>query len=279
MKKVKNISALILAGTLMLAGLSSCRSLVFEDRMECPSFVFFDIVDLNSLPESQKVSVEVRTDPDGLKLASDTLTFGRLGSRDYYLEVTKSTKIVASGISGVRTASQDGSQWTVATGSQWDPVYVFSAWADAMGEETHVPVVMRKEHSVVTVRFISVDSVFPYYVVAKSNTVGLNTASGEPVKGLFRYTPVESAPGVFQFTVPRQGDYSLSLEMWAKPGVSSESGKVDEVLLWSALERIQDFSWSAVNLPDITVDLDYVRSMMTVIVNDWKEEVNLDYTI
>lgn len=269
----------IVAGLILAMTLPSCRAWILEDRTVCPSFVFFDVQDANGLARTRDIVVEVKTLPEGAELARDTVALGTLDSRSYHLEVSKSSHVVASGITGVRIAAKEGSQWTVPVGSQWEPVYIFNSEADATGEETHIPVVFTKEHSQVTVRFHSDDGLFPYYVVAKSGTCGMDASTGKPVKGIFRYTPAEGNPGEFSFIVPRQADYGLSLEMWAKSGVSAEEGKVDEILLWSALERVPRFDWSLTNLPDIIVDIDYVRSQLTLTVNDWTEVVTLDYKI
>ena len=139
---------------------------------------------------------------------------------------------------------------------------------------------MTKEFSRVLVRFKSEDGVFPYSVIVSGNTCGIDLVTGRPLEGDFRFVPIESTPGVFLFTVPRQADYSLSLELWA--GADSKVGKeghVDDLILWNALQNIDGFSWSMENLPDLTVEIDYVKASVTVLVNDWDLSSTINYVI
>lgn len=274
---------LILAFASALAGVLpvSCRSLVLEDRTPCPSFLFFHVEDTGGLPMDDEVVVEVRETVGMNVLASDKVSFETMDSRSYFMEVVKSREILATGLSGVDKASRNGTQWTVGEGMEWDRIYRFSEKAPAEGEETHISEWMKKEHSVVTVRFNSADGEFPYYVVAKGRTCGLDMVSGKPVPGGFSFTPEEKENGVFSFTVPRQSDRSLALELWAKPGNTSllEEGRLDTIVLWDALSKIPGFSWDLENLMDISVDIDYVRSQVTVTVNDWMLGATIDYRI
>lgn len=273
----------ILAFFTALAGLLtvSCRSLVLEDRTPCPSFLFFHVEDTGGLPMDEEVVVEVRETMGMNILASDKVSFEKMDRRSYFMEVLKSREILATGLSGVKNARRDGTRWTVREGMEWDRIYRFSEKAPASGEETHIPEWMKKEHSVVTVRFNSADGGFPYYVVARSGTCGLDMVSGKPVPGEFSFRPDEGTEGEFSFTVPRQADLSLSLELWAKPGNPAllEEGLVDRIVLWDALSKIPGFSWELENLMDISVDIDYVRSQVTVTVNDWMLGATIDYRI
>lgn len=259
----------------------SCRSLVLEDRTPCPSFLFFHVEDTGGLPMDNEVVVEVRETMGLNVLASDKVSFEKMDSRSYFMEVLKSREILATGLSGVKNARPGGTGWTVKEGQEWDRIYRFWEKAPADGEETHIRERMKKEHSVITVRFNSGEGAFPYYVVVKGGTSGLDMVSGKPVPGAFSYRPPEQESGMFSFSVPRQGDLSLKLELWAKPGFPGlqEEGLVDTIVLWEALGRIPGFSWDLENLMDISVDIDYVRSQVTVTVNDWMLGATIDYRI
>lgn len=257
----------------------SCHRLVFEDRGKCPSFVFFRVEDANGVPVGEELRLEIRETSGMEMLASDNVPMDRMDERDYFLQVRKCPEISATGTAGIKAAVCAGRMCTVAPGTQWDPVYRFSYTGSAMGGETLVPVRMKKEYSRICVRFSSDEGIFPYTVVAKGNTCGMDLVNGIPLPGPYSFRPEEEEPGVFRFTVPRQADYGLALELQAKPGVSIEYGPVDEIVLWRALELIDGFSWELENLPDIDIDIDYVRSQMTVIVNDWDVASSVEITI
>ena len=266
----------IAAATLLAV---SCHRLVFEDRSKCPSFVFFRVEDANGVPVNEELRLEIRETSGMEMLASDNVSMNRMEESDYFLQVRKCPEISATGTAGIRAAVCAGRMCTVAPGTQWDPVYRFAWTSSAMGGETFVPVRMKKEHSSICVRFRSDEGIFPYTVAAKGNTCGMDLVSGSPLTGPFNCSPAEEEPGVFRFTVPRQADHGLALELTAKPGLSIEYGPVDEIVLWRALELIDGFSWELENLPDIDIDIDYVRSQMTVVVNDWELASSVEITI
>lgn len=257
----------------------SCHGLVFEDRSGCPSFVFFRVEDPNGVPVTEELRLEIRETSGMEMLASDIVPLGRMEDRDYFLEVRKCEAISATGTAGISKAVCAGRMCTVAPGTQWDPVYRFSWTSSAMGGETFVPVRMKKEYSKICVRFSSPEGIFPYTVAASANTCGMDLVSGVPLKGPYSCSPAEEEPGVFRFTVPRQADRSLALQLTAKPGVSIEYGPVDQIVLWNALEKINGFNWELENLPDIDIDIDYARSQMTVIVNDWELGTSVEISI
>lgn len=266
-----------IATALILA--CSCHRLVFEDRSNCPSFLFFRVEDPNGVPFTEQLRVEIRETAGMEMLAADNVPLGRIQGRDYFLQVRKCEEISAIGTVGIKAAVCAGRLCTIAPGAQWDPVYRFSSTSSAMGGETLIPVRMKKEYSTICVRFRSSEGVFPYTVSASANTCGMDLVSGVPLNGPYSYSPAEEEPGVFRFTVPRQADRSLTLQLTAKPGASIEYGPVDRIVLWNALERIDGFNWELENLPDIDIDIDYARSQMTVIVSDWELGSSVEISI
>jgi len=252
----------------------SCKSLVLEDRTPCPSFLFFHVEDTGGQPMDSEVVVEVREMAGMNILGSDKVSFEKMDSRSYFMEVLKSSEVLATGLSGVDKAECKGTRWTVPEGLQWDRIYRFEDTAPASSEETHIHEWMKKEHAVITVRFNTVGGHFPYGIVAKAGTCGIDMVSGKPVPGPFSYRPKEEENGVFTFTVPRQADHSLSLEIW-----DPDEGHVDDIVLWDALNRIPGFSWELENLMDLSVYIDYVRSQVTVTVNDWMLGATIDYKV
>ena len=45
------------------------------------------------------------------------------------------------------------------------------------------------------------------------------------------------------------------------------------------LQNIDGFSWAMENLPDLTVEIDYVKASVTVLVNDWDLSSTINYII
>ena len=269
----------LVLGILALSA-ASCRDLVFEDRTDCPSFVFFDVREKQTLPSDEPVCVRIMDGISGLLLNTDTVSVSKMDRRSYYLPVKKTPEAHVYGAAGFGKSRADGTVWTVPLGSDADSLYLFRTVVDASGEEVTAPVVMTKEHSKVSVRYIiEPGREFPYNVVVSGNTSGIDIFTGEPVEGEFRFSPDETEPGLFRFIAPRQADLTLTLEMWAKEGVSAETGHVDDLVLWSMLSEIEGFDWTMENLPDINIELDYVRSFMTITVGDWVVGSVMDFSI
>lgn len=266
----------VLLATLMCL---SCRSLVLEDRRECPAFIFFNRPD--DCPVGNKETVELMVmDANTLEeLASDKPLLKEIGD-DYFLTIEKRPEIATVGVAGKRMSNMNGTKLELPEGCQGDPIYLFSKKEPLVEESALVTLNMTKEFSRVLVRFKSEDGEFPYQVVVTANTCGIDLLSGRPVEGAFRFVPIESTPGVFLFTVPRQADYSLSLELWSNSeSKSGKAGHVDDLLLWTALQNIDGFSWAMESLPDLTVEIDYVNASVTVLVNDWDISSTFNYII
>ena len=278
---IQRIAVLALA----VPALWSCRSWILEDRTDCPGFLFFEFVDRQSLDDAGYMYVEAMDAANGSFLNRDTTTVGAMAKKEYYMPVTKVEVAEVFGASGFnRSQVENHSQWVIEEGEDGDPLYRFSARVEASGESAVVPVEMTKEYSTVTVRFkmpegYGVDGRFPFYIIVTSNTCGLDIQSGAPVRGAYRFQPEETQDGLFQFTVPRQADQSLMLEIWAKEGMYEEEGHLDDLMLWTFLKQVEGFNWSLKNIPDLTIDIDYVRSKVVIYVKDWQIGTQINYEI
>ena len=265
---------------LLLVAAQSC-SLVLEDRQECPAFVFFQREDGSEPGDFDRVWVKV-TDGETLEeLSADDPLLEKMCSESYSLEIPKREEIMTFGITGARVSTLQGTELILPPGYQGDPIYRFWKKDRLTGEEFHVPLRFIKEFCRMTVVFKHDKDPFPYDVVVSANTCGMDISTGVPIQGPFRYSPPAAEPGVFRFTVPRQGDYTLTLELW-KPA-DSTTGKAEEhaedLVLWNALQSIKGFSWAMENLPDLTLEIDYVRASVTVLINDWDISSSTDYLL
>ena len=264
---------------LLLAAVSC--SLVLEDRQDCPAFVFFSREDDSEPGDLDKVLVKVMDGETMEELSSDDPLLEQLCSDSYSIAIPKREEILSCGVTGIRVGALEGTLMEIPVGNQGDPVFRFCKSGPLEGEEFRVPVKFTKDFSRIEVQFRSDDEEFPYNVVVTGNTCGIDIASGMPVQGAFRYTPPQAEKGVFRFRVPRQGDYTLTLELWTAPDPKSglEEEHVDDLVLWNALQNIKGFSWALENLPDLTVMIDYVKSSVSVLVNDWDISYSINYTL
>lgn len=268
---------------LCLLSLSSCRSLVLEDRSACPSFLYFNVTNSTLFEDYESVYVSAFSYPDKTFMSCDTTTLSRIQDRSFYLKVKKSDLILGHGAIGFENLIlKEGSKWVTDEGYNYAPLYRFDYKTPARDESAVISVELVKDHSRVTVEFVNIDSftttsgTFPFYIVIKGNTCGVDGFDGNPIRGKYLYEPEEEKVGVFNFIVPRQFDRSLVLELYAKPGEYIEEGLVRTFVLWDFFKEY-GMSWDAKNLADLHIKIDFVESRYEVKVMPWEKGADIIY--
>lgn len=262
----------------------SCRSSVVEDRQECPAFLFFEIQnDEAQFDPAENVYVSAFTYPEGDFLASDTTKVRAIRDGSFYLPVKRTESAFGYGVLGFDKCRLSGEMsWMVREGEDFDRIFRFSYHTPAYGEKFIVPVELLKDHCRITVKFNNYDRFsgtsgqFPFRALVKGNTCGIDAQSGVPLKGAFFYEPEETPGGTFSFTVPRQFDRSLVLDLMGKEGLFENSGKVVSFDLWHLFNEQENFSWEQKNLPDVYLEIDYLEFSFNIVVVPWQGSV-LDY--
>lgn len=265
--------------------LVSCRSLVVEERRDCPSFLFFDIANHGRLDSYYRVRIADFTYPENDFLVADTTVVGRIQDKSFYMKVPKSDAVQGFGIAGFDGALiRSGSEVVVDDGKDFVPLFRFQFRTPAREEQVLIPVELSKDYCALTLSFTQTDSfsappgLFPFYLIIRSNTVGIDGLSGIPVRGDFCYRPPEEQEGVFRALIPRQADRSLTLEIWAKEGMYVEEGMVSSYNLWNFIqENYEGFSWEAKDLPDLYIEIDFTESKLAVTVQPWISEGGIHY--
>jgi len=262
--------------------LFSCRSLVLEDRAGCPSYLFFDVKEENDPSIITQVHVTAFRQEDNSFMAQDTTTLRAMKDRTFYLPVHKTEGVEGYGMLGFSQMRKSGPmQWTVQEGQDGDPLYRFHYNASALEEEVLIPVRLEKDHSKIEIRFLHFEGfadpggAFPFRICITGNTCGIDALSGVPVLGEFRYVPSEEGAGVFRFIAPRQGDHSLTMEVY-----SIKDGELlDQFRLWDFFRERVKFSWEQPILPDFKLYIDYSESVFHISVQEWMPEDTLEFEI
>lgn len=271
---------LILTAALSLV---ACRKAILEDRTACPSLLYFEISNSDAFGKPDRVQVNAYRYPDQSSLAIDTTTIREMEGRNYFLDIRHADAVRGCGVLGFRECRLENEVcWCVPPGNGFDSLYRFTYLSIVEPELFTVPVEFVKEHCVVTLQFVNAsqedmpkDS-FPYEVLVKSNTCGINALTGEPVKGAFECKAQETASGVFQFLLPRQADGQLIMELYGRPGFCPMDGLVHSFNLASILKDLGGVSWQEKNLPDILVGIDFKDIDIQVQVMPW-ENKDMEY--
>ena len=264
------------------ACLFSCRRLVFEDRTECPSYVFFDITNVEAFNPYDRVYTTIYRHPSGELMGSATPSLADVQGRVFFFEIRKAEAVKGYGVLGTEQCiMQNGSEWVVPIGCQYDSLFRFSYVATVEPESFVVPVEMVKEYCRVTLQFTGTETFagaggrFPFEVTVAGGTSGVDALTGVPVRGPFEYRPRESSIGRFEFRLPRQADRDLRLELYGKEGICERTGHISTFDLYALLEE-NGMNWQDRNLPDVYVELDYQETLVKVVISPWVTE-DLDY--
>ena len=252
-----------------------------ENRDDCPCYLYFDIANASLLDASSEVYATALTYPEQETWEVAGTTVGELASRAFGFTLRHSGSWNGYAVTGHgRSMLLSQTKWVVPEGSDFDPLYRFAFETEGFEEEKVHPVEFIKEHARVLVRFTNADRLFgdgegfPFEVIVRSNTRGIDALSGAPVTGAFEHRPGPEEGNAFRFILPRQADRSLVMELRAKDGLPVE-GLTEVVGLWDILSGKGGIDWTEKNLPDVTVEIEYGTADVTVEVTDWNGDTTL----
>ena len=299
-----------MAGMLLL---SSCS--VKEDRSGCPCWMTVDLSDVaESRWKSPKVQScteyqEVTKSPESRQHIAESVVLRLRGNSDedevgYSYQVTETVKPDVGaleyevprgsvGVSAVALGNEipgqagydgiigyDGDEIRIPVGEQMDSLYGFFKMYHTRCESVLCDVDLHKEFC--TVSFTLGDEGYssPYDIEVWGNVAGVSAWDLMPVKGDFRYAPVQKN-GVYQVRVPRQVDNSLKLVMLEIPDQVGHDGErvvVDRLPLGEYIAR-SGYDWSTEDLADVNIALDLEMQQVMISVSGWDGVVVMDIVI
>lgn len=260
--------------------LPSCRSLVLEDRLDCPRFLFFNAQNAEAFEEYESVYVTVFNHPGGYFIDRDTTRLKAIQNYEFYFTLRHELAVKGYGMLGfnAETVDPDGVTWRIAPGKDSDPLFRFAYQAPTQEESFIVPVEFVKDHSKVDVQFVGIETFedaggqFPFTISVTGNTCGIDALTGVPVRGPFEYAPKEDRIGHFSFVLPRQADNALRMEIYGKPDVYDREGLIDSFDFSKILVEQGGITWEEKNLPDLQITIDYQELKVSVTVIEWEEQ-------
>ena len=179
-----------------------------------------------------------------------------------------------------KATDDDWDEIRIPVGEQMDSLYGFSKMYHTMCESVKCDIELHKEFC--TVSFTLVDEGYssPYEIEVWGNVAGVSVWDLMPVKGDFRYAPVQKN-GVYQVRVPRQEDNSLELVMLEMPNPVEHDGEkvvVDRLPLGEYIAR-SGYDWTAEDLADVNIALDLEMQQVMITVSGWDGVVVMDIVI
>lgn len=268
---------------LAAVSLVSCRKWVLEDRTACPSFLFFDITNSDSFFGYDKVFSTVYSHPKGLMMDDGTATVDEIQDKEFFYTVRSTPSVKGYGLIGNEVLNRDGSKWICPLGHDYAPLFRFDYFETVQEESFTVPVEFVKDYCHVTVQFVGFETFntfngeFPFNIMVRGNTNGIDALTGEPLRGPYEYAPEETGQtGHFEFNIPRLADEYLSMELYGREGVSEELGHVRTFNLFDEIRRNGGVDWKQKNLPDIVIEINYVQWEVSMSIDSW-ENSGLNY--
>ena len=267
-----------------LTALLSCKRLVYEDRTQCPSFLFFDITNYHAFETWDEVYATVYSHPAGALIDDAAETAKTIQDKDFYFTVRGTGAVKGYGLIGHDGLTHNGSRWTTPLGYDYKPLFRFSYQETVQEESFIVPVEFVKDYCKVNIQFVGTETFastggkFPFDILVRGNTTGIDALTGLPIRGPFEYRPEETALGHFEFILPRQADHELSIEFWGREGVYERTGHLNTYDLWDILFEKGGVTWEEKNLPDVDIIIDYVEVSFSVQVTPWDStELHYDF--
>lgn len=246
-------------------GMAVCAGCtVKEDRSVCPSMLILDFSEVRA-DIAGSVSLGV-TASDGF-FFTDTVPSASY-TEDYCLNVPRGT-VTVSAWAGAEDYDPRGGL-RIPEGEDCPPIYLHYSSLTVEDEMERELIMIRKNHCRLTIN-MSGDDMDVRSLVISGNVDGYGP-DGSVSKGLFRYEVVPEFAGSAAAVLPRQYDNSLMLEIDDGTGIA-KIFPIGEYIAESG------YDWTAPDLEDITVDLDFAVTHISLTVRGWDEEHKFDVVI
>ena len=255
-----------------------CAALVLsctikEDRTDCPCFLTLDLGGIETAGmigegmDSLVVAIGDGADfyvREAFRLRDNVLEFGAAVPK------TGIDVLVACGNGGFLS---DPSGIHIPEGGECPVLYLSGDSFVADGDEMRRTVTLHRNYCVLTV---SMKTSFnarprPYRIILEGNVSGY-CMDGTPEEGVFHSFSSSSSGGLCRLRIPRQVDGSLLLEIDFLDTGEVRTFPVGEYILESG------YDWSAPDLEDIDVEMDFSRSSLTFTVSKWKKTLSFEIT-
>lgn len=236
---------------------------VKENREDCPCRLVLDFNEVDTA-SVKSIDVFVRTENE---LVLNEVIREEDFSEDYIAYVPR-TRIRCCAWSGREDALTEALM--IPYGEECPPVYIHSSMIDAIGESVTETVIMRKNFCRMTLN-VRMTAQSPVALAVLGGVDGYD-ADGKPSPGDFMVRMHPEGENVFSVTLPRQLDDSLIME--------ADMG--DEVLKEFPLGYYiaeSGYDWNAPDLEDLTIDLEFAVTHISMVIQGWENEYKFDVVI
>ena len=251
-----NVTYALLKGlaVFLLASFSACS--IKDDRTVCPCRLVIDFSEIDT--------VAVRTVHTLLADGETVISSSLYGARDFMpelvLEVPKSM-IALNVYAGLDPELVLEKGLRIPLGEDCPELYMHSSAVDTEGESASEKISLHKSFCRMRIEFVNTEGRF-YALRLKSDVCGYDV-DGEPVEGPFVYEPRMSDGRKCEVCLPRQTGSTMLMEIDDGTGVR-------KVFSLGEYIAATGYDWTAEDLADIDVIIDWSMTSIRLRVQDWE---------
>ena len=253
----------------MAALFASWSCTVLEDRDVCPAYLTVrSDGHVGEAGFNKEITYNLSTQSERV-LERANSPFETFRSEGKIFKVPRKETVDVMAFGGLRDMAFIGDVLRITPGKQCDSLLCGSGniWIPADLGEIKVP--LYRNYCRVQMGLVGeVYYPYPYYFVVKGNVDGYTLPDLKPHPGEFWYRCDVLAGDIFEARVPRQLDNSLIIEA----RLVEDGSLVTEIPLGQIADQM-GYDWHKTDLDDMLINIDFARTMITISVNDWTQEV------
>jgi len=246
---------LIITAVLTAPSITCCS--IKEDRQECPCqlTIILDKVPERIMNKTDGLWMNISTEGKGM--AMDRPLTGSDYSEPEWFETD-----VQKGLVSVICSSNKALE--VPYGSECDSIFAYSDKVRCYEDIARDTVLLKKQWCTATIVLEEAEASQSYFFEVTGKWTGMSGSGLEPIPGAFYAIPRRLSADTFQIRLPRQGDDTLDMTM---------NGLYKYAL--GKLLAGAGYDWSAPNLDDITIIINYARAEIQVTISPWEDGADL----
>lgn len=237
----------------------------------CPCFLTEDFGETGPAAEREDAWISL-LEKQGGKVAHTTIhpDMYREGRR-YVCSVPKKELDVAV-VFGNRhyDVLDSGDRLVLGSGFEADSIFAHCAGVDCRKETASDTVHLYKQWCTLQLRLEGSEAWKPYFFEIHGNWNGFSLRNLRPTEGALFCVPRKTSPNSFEVRLPRQGDASLSLQVYDTDAYGLPAELKYEYPLGRLMEN-RGYDWKRQNLADAVITIDYARADVYVTVSEWDD--------
>ena len=249
--------------SVIIVSIASCS--IKEDRSDCPCVLTIDASDIRA----DEIYIICSNTTRLLKTSLIPIETGPI----LEINVPRGCVNVAA-YTGNEFSTEQNDTLVIPYGKEADCIYANTCQINTDAETAYTRIDLNKQFARITLEFTNLPENWSgpnigLIVSGKTNGLSLNDLS--PSEGEFNCDIAPDNKGIFSFKVPRQKGTDLYCR------IENEGLTSVPIALGEILESI-GFDWTKENLDDISLELEFPSSVISVSITDW-EDINTDIVL